>query len=57
MLKLEQQHKKYLQSLGFLETSIEERLYRTVSKKYIKRRLIGYTLSKKYNLVRNTRIL
>lgn len=57
ILKLEQQHKKYLQSLGFLETSIEEGLYRTVPKNYIKRRLIGYTLSKKYNLARNTRIL
>lgn len=50
MLKLELQHKKYLQSLGFLNSSIEENLYRTVPKDYIKRRLIGNSLSKKYNL-------
>lgn len=57
MLKLEQQHKKYLQSLGFLESSIEDGLYRTAPKNYIKRRLLGYAMSKKFNLARNTRFL
>lgn len=50
MLKLEDRHKRYLKSLGFLDSSIEDNLYRTIPKNYIKRRLIGYTLSRKYNL-------
>lgn len=49
-LKLETQHKKYLNSLGFLDSSIDAGLYRSIPKNYIKRRLIGHTLSKKYNL-------
>lgn len=54
MLKLESNHKRYLRNMGFLDTSIEIDLYRSVPKNYIKRRLIGNTLSKKYNLARNT---
>lgn len=50
MLKLEPQHKRYLQNMGFLDSSIDEQLYRSVPKNYIKRRLIGNALSKKYNL-------
>lgn len=50
MLKLESQHRQYLRSIGFLDGSIDEGLYRSVPKNYIKRRLIGKSLSKKYNL-------
>lgn len=50
MLKLEPQHRRYLKSLGFLDSSIDEGLYKTIPKSYIKRRLIGNALSKKYNL-------
>ena len=48
MLKLESDHKKYLSSLGFLETSIKDGLYKSVPKNYIKRRIIGNTLYRKY---------
>lgn len=50
MLKLEGQHRKYLKNLGLLDSSIEDGLYKSIPQNYIKRRLIGYTLSKKYNL-------
>lgn len=50
MLKLEPQHKKELQRLGFLNSSIDEGLFRTIPKNYIKRRIIGHTLAKKFNL-------
>lgn len=40
MLKLETQHKKYLTSLGFLNSSIDAGLYKSIPKNYIKRRLI-----------------
>lgn len=50
MLKLENQHKTALKKMGFLETSIEDNLYRSVPKNYIKRRLIAHNLSKKYDL-------
>ena len=50
MLKLENQHKITLRKIGFLETSIEDNLYRSVPKNYIKRRLIAHNLSKKYDL-------
>lgn len=50
MLKLETQHKKYLASLGFLNSSIDAGLYKSIPKNYIKRRLIGHALSKKYDL-------
>ena len=50
MLKLELQHKQYLSNLGLLSSSIEDGLYRTVPKNYIKRRLVAHALSKKYNL-------
>ena len=50
MLKLEGQHKQYLKRLGLLNSSIDAGLYRTIPKNYIKRRLVGSELSKKYNL-------
>lgn len=50
MLKLENQHKNYLRKIGLLDSSIEDNLYRTVPKNYIKRRLISHILSKKYDL-------
>ncbi len=50
MLKLERQHQKYLSNMGFLSTSIEENLYRSIPKNYIKRRMICNSLSKKYEL-------
>lgn len=49
-LKLEGQHKNYLRKIGLLDSSIEDNLYRTVPKNYIKRRLISHILSKKYDL-------
>lgn len=52
MLKLEGQHKRYLKNLGLLDSSIDAGLYRTVPKNYIKRRLVGSELSRKYNLAR-----
>ena len=54
MLKLEGNHKRYLRNMGFLDTSIEIDLYKSIPKNYIKRRLIANCLSKKYNLARNT---
>lgn len=56
MLKLENNHKRYLKNMGFLYTSIEDGMYRSVPKNYIKRRLTANCLSKKYNLARNTGI-
>ena len=50
LLKLEFQHKRYLKNLGFLDSSIESGLYKSIPKNYIKRRLIGHELSKKHNL-------
>lgn len=50
MLKLENQHKNYLKRLGFLDSSIENGMYRSITKKYIKRRLIAKSLARKYNL-------
>ena len=49
-LKLEGQHKNYLRKIGLLDSYIEDNLYRTVPKNYIKRRLISHILSKKYDL-------
>ena len=56
MLKLEGQHKSYLRRIGLLDSSIQDNLYRTVPKNYIKRRIIAHNLSKKYDLARYTRI-
>ena len=50
MLRLEPQHKRYLTNMGFLDSTIENNLYRSVPKKYIKRRIIAHNLSKRYNL-------
>ena len=50
MLRLEPQHKMCLRNMGFLDSTIEDNLYKTIPKNYIKRRLICNRLSKKYNL-------
>lgn len=50
MLKLNYKHRKYLTDIGFLNSAIEDNLYRSVPKDYIKRRLISYNLSKEFNL-------
>ncbi len=50
MLKLEKQDRNYLNSLGLLDSSIDESLYRSIPNKYIKRRLICYSLSRNFNL-------
>ena len=36
MLKLDYQHKRYLEKIGFLDSSIDNNLYRSIPKKYIK---------------------
>lgn len=56
MLKLEWQHIRYLRNIGLLDSSIEDNLYRTVPKRYIKRKIIAHTLSKKYDLARYSRL-
>lgn len=50
MLKLDLKHKKYLNNIGFLDSSIEHCLFKTIPKNYIKRRLIAHSLSKNHNL-------
>ena len=50
MLKLETQHRKYLKSQGFLNSTIDKQMYRTIPKKYIKRRIIANSLKRKYDL-------
>ena len=56
-LRLEPKHKIFLRNIGLLDSTINDNLYRTVPKNYIKRRLICNSLSRKYNLARNTWIL
>lgn len=50
MLKLEKSSKLMLNRLGFLNSTIEEQMYRTIPTKRINRRLIAYKLSKMYDL-------
>lgn len=50
MLKLEPQHRRQLRNMGLLDSTIEDNLYKSVPKNYIKRKIIGNNLSKKYNL-------
>lgn len=50
MLKLEPQHRQYLKRNGFLDSTIDNQLYRTIPTKYIKRRLIANALKRKFNL-------
>ena len=50
MLKLEKSSKLALNRLGFLNSTIEEQMYRTIPNKSIHRRLIAYRLSKLYDL-------
>lgn len=50
MLKLEINHKRTLQRLGFMDSSIENQMYRSIPKKYIQKRLISHSLKRKYDL-------
>lgn len=50
MLELSVQHRRYLQIKGFLNSTINEQMYRTIPKDYIKRRIIASSLKSKYNL-------
>lgn len=50
MLKLDTSHRRYLENTGLLKSSIDDGMYKSIPKKYIKRRLVTYSLSKKYNL-------
>lgn len=50
MLKLERSSRLALNRLGFLNSTIEEQMYRTIPNKNIHRRLIAYRLSKLYDL-------
>jgi hypothetical protein len=57
MLKLDSVHRRYLKELGFLDSSIDNGLYRSIPKKYIKRRLVAYSMSKSFNLCGIPRLL
>ena len=50
MLKLDLEHRRYLQKQGLLNSSIERQMYRSVPKKYITRRLVANRLKRKYDL-------
>lgn len=50
MLKLERSSKLELNRFGFLNSTIEEQMYRTIPNKNIYRRLIAYRLSRIYDL-------
>lgn len=50
MLNLDIKHRRYLESQGFLKSTIENQMYRTIPKNYIKRRLIASKLKKRFNL-------
>ena len=50
MLNLEGHHKSYLQKIGFLNSTIDSQMYRSIPKKKIKRRLIANNLKRKYDL-------
>ena len=50
MLKLERSSRLALNRLGFLNSTIEEQMYRTIPNKNIHRRLIAHRLSKLYDL-------
>lgn len=50
MLNLEGHHKSYLQRIGFLNSVIDEQMYRSIPNKKIKRRLISNSLKRKYDL-------
>lgn len=50
MLSLDAKHQQYLKDIGLLNSSIKDNLYKSIPKNYIKRRLISYNLSKKFNL-------
>lgn len=57
MLKLDSKHKKELENLGFLDSTIRDNLYKSVPKTNVMRRIICYRLAKKHNLSRYSWIL
>ncbi len=50
MLKLNTKHRKELEKIGFLNRDIEEKMYRTIPKDNILRRLTANKLKRKYDL-------
>lgn len=50
MLKLKNNHRKDIEKMGFLNSDIEEKMYRTIPKDNILRRLIANKLKRKYDL-------
>ena len=50
MLKLKASHRKELENMGFLNSDIEEKMYRTIPKDNILRRLTANKLKRKYDL-------
>lgn len=50
MLKLNSEHRKKLENMGFLNSDIEEKMYRTIPKDNILRRLTTNKLKRKYDL-------
>ncbi|MBP3801759.1 MAG: hypothetical protein J6I85_07060 [Clostridia bacterium] len=50
MLKLEPKHRRYLQTIGFLNSSIDKQNYKSIPQNYIVRRLIAGRLKKMFSL-------
>ena len=50
MLKLERSHREMLKNLGFLDSSIDVGMYRSVPKNYLKRRIICAELARNFKL-------
>ena len=50
MLKLKNNHRKDLEKMGFLNSDIDEKMYRTIPKDNILRRLTANKLKRKYDL-------
>jgi DNA primase len=50
MLSLNIKHENYLKKIGFLDSSIDNQMYRSAPRSYIKRKLIANSLKRKYNL-------
>ncbi len=50
MLKLKTKHRKELENMGFLNSDIEEKMYRTIPRDNILRRLTANKLKRKYDL-------
>lgn len=50
MLKLEDNHRRYLENIGFLNSTIDNQMYRSIPKKHIVRKSIAYAMSMKHDL-------